>query len=187
MVNIESIPRMDCIDLVERFQNGELKAFDEIVSKYQQHVYSWAYCFTQNCEDAYDISQEVFIKVFRSLNGLKNSSAFNTWLRRVTINACTDFLRRQVTNQILDLSHVDKHYVNNTSPGESMETEELKGMISKAVDQLPKRQRKVFVLRYYKDMPLKDIAEALNCSLGTVKAHLSRATRRLRSSLLPFL
>ena len=185
---VESMSQIEHVTLVKRFQSGESSAFDDIVNSCRRYVYNLAYSFTRNCEDAYDISQEVFIKVFRSLNKLRNSSAFDIWLRRITINTCTDYLRSRSSERILeDFSLADDYYLTDrTLPGGLMDTGELQRMISRAVDQLPKRQRKVFILRHYEGLRLKDIARTLNCSLGTVKAHLFRATRKLRESLLPY-
>ena len=189
-VSLDSMSHMDRAMLVERFQNGESRAFDEIVDGCQKHVYNLAYHFTHNCEDSYDISQEVFIKVFRSLGKLKNSSAFDVWLRRVTVNACMDHLRRRPNEQMMDsLSYLEPEYITmdyNRLPDGSVENGELQKVISRAVDRLPKRQKRVFILRHYEGLSLKEIARALNCSLGTVKAHLFRATRRLRKILLPY-
>jgi RNA polymerase sigma-70 factor (ECF subfamily) len=174
--------------LVERFKRGESEAFDEIMNKYQKQVYNIAYGFIGNYEDAYDISQEVFIKVYRSLDKLRNSSAFVLWLRRITVNTCTDYVRQQVSEETLDdVSYLSNYYSSdNRSSDKLMETGELQKIISRAVNRLPKRQQKVFMLRHYDGLPLKDIAKTLNCSLGTVKAHLFRATRRLRDLLLPY-
>ena len=187
-VSLVNATQMEHTILVERFKKGESGAFDEIVNKYQKQVYNLAYGFTGNCEDAYDISQEVFIKVYRSLDKLRNGSAFILWLRRITINTCTDYLRQQVSEETLDdVSYLHKYYSSDyRSSDKLMETGELRKIISRAVERLPKRQRRVFILRHYEGLPLKDIAKTLNCSLGTVKAHLFRATRRLRDLLLPY-
>jgi RNA polymerase sigma-70 factor (ECF subfamily) len=190
-VSLDDISHVERATLVERFQSGEPGAFDEIVNRCQRHVYNLAYHFTHNCEDAHDISQEVFIKVFRSLNKLRESSAFDVWLRRVTVNACMDYLRRRPNEQMLDdLSYLDYELLargDNGLPDKPVEDGELRNVISRAVNQLPKRQRKVFILRHYEGLSLKEIAKALSCSLGTVKAHLFRATRRLRKLLLPYM
>jgi len=174
--------------LIQRFKNGELTAFDEIVRKYQKQVYNTAYGYIGNYEDAYDISQEVFIKVYKSLGKLKDNAAFGFWLRRVTLNACTDYVRRQGSETAMeDLSYLSNHYhTDNGTSDKLTESGELGKMISKAIQRLPKKQQKVFVLRHYEGLALKDIAETLNCSLGTVKAHLFRATRRLRDILMPY-
>jgi RNA polymerase sigma-70 factor, ECF subfamily len=189
IVSVGNTPQLDHIILIERFKKGEIGAFDEIVNKYQKQVYNIAYGFIGNCEDAYDISQEVFIKVFRSLRQLKNSASFFLWLKRITINTCTDFVRRQANEQNLEeFSYIQERYANDNRTSDSiMETGELKNVINRAVERLPMKQRKVFMLRHYDELPLKDIAEVLGCSLGTVKAHLFRATQRLRTLLLPYL
>jgi RNA polymerase sigma-70 factor (ECF subfamily) len=184
---INSVVPVDRAILVERFQSGEFDAFDEIVNGCRGRVYNLAYRFTHNAEDAYDISQEVFIKVFRSLGRLKDTSAFDAWLRRVTMNACMDHLRRRPNEQNTEFSNLVQDYVaGNERTDAPVEDGELRRMISKAVDQLPKRQKKVFVLRHYEGLALKEIADTLNCSLGTVKAHLFRATRRMRKLLTPY-
>lgn len=174
--------------LIQKFKNGEINAFEEIVRKYQKQVYNIAYGYIGNYEDAYDISQEVFLKVYKSIGKLKDDSAFSFWLRRITLNACTDYIRNQVNEMSMDdLSYVSNHYYNDSGTSDKlMESGELGKIISKAVRRLPKKQQKVFMLRHYDGLALKDIAETLNCSLGTVKAHLFRATRRLRDILMPY-
>ena len=173
--------------LVERFQSGEISAFDEIVERYHRYVYSLAYQFTHNCEDAYDISQEVFIKVFKSLSKLKNGSTLHIWLRRITINTCIDHLRQRPNEQALDdFPHLNRgHIVSGYSelPNSPVEMGELRNVISRAMDQLPKQQRKVFILRHYEGLSLEEIAKTLDRSQGAVKAHLFHATRRLRKLL----
>ena len=130
------------------------------------------------------------MKVFRSLSKLNNSSAFDAWLRRVTVNACMDYLRRRRNEHSFeDLACLDRISIardNSVLPDEPVENGELGMVISRAVNQLPRRQRRVFMLRHYEGLALKDIARKLNCSLGTVKAHLFRATRRLRKLLQPY-
>ena len=188
--NAKAISRIECAMLVERFQNGEISAFDEIVDRYRIYVYRLAYHFSHNMEDAYDISQDVFIKVFKSLGNLRNCSFFNTWMRRVALNTCIDYLRQRPDKQVLvDLSYLNyKHIAANhsDSPDGPIEACELGKMILKAVDQLPKKQRKAFILYHYEDLSIEEIAKTLNRSQGTVKAHLFKARRNLRKLLLPY-
>jgi RNA polymerase sigma-70 factor (ECF subfamily) len=177
--------------LVERFQSGESSAFDEIVDKYRRQVYRLAYGFTHNREDAYDISQEVFIKVFKSLGNLRKASTFNRWLRQIAINTCIDHLRKRPDEKVLDdlskMNHEHARGVYSELPDSHMAVSELQDMIHKAVDKLPEMQRTVFVLRHYEDLSLKEMAQTLKCPLGTVKANLFHATQRLRKLLLPYI
>lgn len=183
---LNSISVIGCNMLVERFQNGEVSVFSEIVNKCQAKVYYLAYRFTRNAEDSLDISQEVFIKVFRSLDKLKEISAFDAWLKRVTINACMDHLRQRYNGQV-PFDSILEYEIPHRPPDNSIENIELQKVISKAVDQLPKCQRRVFKLRYNEGLSLKEIAETMDSSLGTVKAHLFRATRRLRKLLAHYI
>jgi len=188
--NVHNMSRVECAMLVKRFQDGEVEAFDEIVDRYRIYVYRLAYHFSRNCEDAYDISQEVFIKVLKSLGNLRNGFVFSTWLRRITLNACVDHARRRPNEQALDdFSGLDFEYISDKhrdSPDNLVAAGELGNVISRAVDQLPRQQRKAFVLRHYEGLSIKDIANTLDRSQGAVKAHLFHATRRLRELLLPY-
>ncbi len=188
-VSLKNSSQYDHTVLIERCKNGENLAFDEIVNKYQSQVYGIAYSFIGNCEDAYDISQEVFIKVFRSINNLKNDDSFFLWLKKITLNTCTDFIRRKKNEQMInELAYVQKNfYIDNGTFDLIIEAGELKKIIRKAVYDLPIKQREVFILRHYKELSLKDIAEVLDCSLGTVKAHLFRATKKIKILLIPYL
>jgi RNA polymerase sigma-70 factor (ECF subfamily) len=174
--------------MVTRFKSGEPGVFDEIVDRYQRHVYRVAYRFTHNTEDAYDICQEVFVKVFKSLGGLRDEATLHTWLRRIAVNTCIDYLRQQSRKPTQD----DLHHPtlpSDTSvelPNRPLEMQELRSVIIHAVDQLPKRQKRVFMLRHYEDLSLKEVARTLECPLNTVKANLFHANRKLRKLLRPY-
>lgn len=173
-----------------RFQSGDLEAFSEIMAQYWDKVYEIAYGIIHNSEDAYDISQEVFIKVYKSLDSLKNLPSFDTWLHKVTANTCLDFMRRQTKYLVInDVSLIDQYH--RDAPIETLvdtsSDHKLLDVINEAVEDLPQRQRIVFILRYYEELSLKEIAKKLGCSIGTVKAHLFRATRQIRNLLSPLL
>jgi RNA polymerase sigma-70 factor (ECF subfamily) len=180
---------IDSAMLVERFQDGETGVFDEIVGRCQKSVYNLAYHFTHNCEDAYDISQEVFIKAFKSLGKLRENATFDAWIRKITVNTCIDFLRKHQNEYYLDDFSQLPQIVergDKTPPITPVEAKELRAMIIRAVDQLPEKQKKVFILRYYEDLSIQEIANILSRSEGTVKANLFHATRRLRELLTPY-
>jgi RNA polymerase sigma-70 factor (ECF subfamily) len=170
------IKNIDSSGLVKHFQNGEIEAFDEIVERYRSYVY---------------ISQDIFIKVFKSLSTLKKASIFNIWLRKMTVNACIDYIRQKSKEQILcDLSEMTLNTVacsDSELPDHRLDILELREMILKAVDRLPKRRKKVFILRHYENLSLEEIAQTLDCSVGTVKAHLFIARHDLKNILSPYL
>ena len=178
---------IDTALLVQRFQAGEIEAFDEIVNRYRRIIYRMAYYFTHNGEDADDISQDVLLKVFRSLNGFRGSSTFDTWLWRITMNTCLDHLRKQPDIEALDTSSYTSYKCSlgicRELPDSSTEMAELLSVISKAVGRLPDKQKTTFMLRHYEDLSLDEIAESLTCAVGTVKANLFHARRNLRDLL----
>ena len=181
-------------ELVERFQNGEQEAFNELVNRYHGKVYNLVYKYVPNSETAKDLSQEIFIKAYRALPNFKRQSAFYSWLYRIAVNLCIDFIRQQKRGQTLsfdDLPTVgnDEPAFNDVSPlpPDQLETKELGQIIGQAVQQLPPKQQHVFNLRYHDGLQLKEIAAQLDRSEGTIKAHLHHAHKRLRTLLVPYL
>jgi len=183
------------LGLVERFQLGDISAFNTLVSKYQTRIYDVVYSHTHNIEDAYDLSQEVFLRAFKSLGKFKKRSSFYTWLYRIAINACIDFTRqnsRITTIPIEEWSAVlEPRNLGNpnheNSPARAVEIQELRQLITKAINQLPPKQRVVFIMKRYQGLSLEEIAKLLDRSVGTVKAHLSHATSKLSCLLGPYL
>jgi len=187
-------PLIDEEALVAQFQNGDKEAFNALVIKYQQKIYNLIYKYVSNPETARDLSQEVFIKAYRALPHFKRQSAFYSWLYRIAINLCIDFIRQQKrikTLSIEDLANGNMEDIplndERPLPQELAEIQELGWIIGQAVLQLPPGQRRVFNLRYQEGLQLKEIAARLDRSEGTIKAHLHHAHQRLQRLLLPYL
>ncbi len=181
-------------ELVERFQNGEQEAFNELVIRYQGKIYNLVYKYVSNSETAKDLSQEIFIKAYRALPNFKRQSAFYSWLYRIAVNLCIDFIRQQKRGQTLSFEDLptggnDEPMFNDVSPlpPNQIETKELGQIIGQAVKQLPPKQQHVFNLRYHDGLQLKEIAAQLDRSEGTIKAHLHHAHKRLQTLLVPYL
>ena len=181
-------------ELVERFQNGEQEVFNELVIKYQGKIYNLVYKYVSNSETAKDLSQEIFIKAFRALPHFKRQSAFYSWLYRIAINLCIDFIRQQKRGQTLSFEDLttgsnNEMVFNDVSPlpPDQLESKELGYIIGQAVQQLPPKQQRVFNLRYQDGLQLKEIAAQLDRSEGTIKAHLHHAHKRLQTLLVPYL
>ena len=180
------------ITLVERFQHGDVAAFESLVLKYQNKVYDIIYHYTHDVEDAYDLSQEVFERAFKSLGGFKRKSSFYTWLYRIAINACIDYGRKWSRLQVFpveDWSSLRDSLIagSGNSPAETVLVQELSQQITRAIDQLPPKQRAVFIMKRLDGMSLEEIAQVLGRKVGTVKAHLSHATHKLMDLLDPYL
>jgi len=181
-------------NLVERFQDGEVGAFDELVIRYQDKIYRLAYSFVHNREDALDLSQEAFLRAFQALERFERKAAFYSWLYRITTNLCIDFLRNRSRTKSVSLDAEAAYLPNGLirgykqySPTKYVEEKELQQHIVNAVSTLSPKQREVFVLRHWDGLQIKEIANAIGRSEGTVKAHLFHAVRNLRKQLAEYL
>ena len=183
--------------LVKMAKSGDMKAFTRLVSKYDRHVMNIAYSF-RNCEeDANDIYQEVFLRVFRGLKNFEFRSEFSTWIYRITSNVCISWERKKGTNRFESIDKPAYNGEDETSfsemlPGDSKADEatiraETAEMIDMAIDSLPPQQKMAFVLKYYRELKIREIAVIMNCGEGTVKRYLFNSTRKVRELLKSFI
>ncbi|MDP8213900.1 MAG: RNA polymerase sigma factor [Candidatus Euphemobacter frigidus] len=170
--------------LIRRFQAGDTKAFNDIMMLFQEKALSLAYYRTGHREDALDIVQEAFVRMYKVLPGWKPKASLFTWLYRVIVNLSVDRSREKKRGGEVPLDilpPVDSR--RNHHPRAVLIGKEIGIMIERAVALLPPKQRDVFVLRQYQDLPLKEIARIQGCSVGAVKANLFLALRKLRAGL----
>lgn len=178
--------------LILNAQKGDMAAFEELVYKYDRHVLGIAKSFRNNDDDAKDIYQEVFLRVFRGLKNFQFKSEFSTWLFRITTNVCLTYQSRKKEYDSLD----KEVYMDDESPVTLSETlisennsdslaigSDLMNHISSAVDELPPQQKMVFTLKYFQEYKIKEIADMMQCSEGAVKKYLFTATHKMRNSL----
>lgn len=178
-------------DLIERLAAGDRPAFREFVERYKRVVYRLAFDLAGNHADAEDISQDVFIKVFRSIGTFRKGSRLNSWLYRVTINACHDFYRRKPreVRAISGVSLSDEKAPDlptldwSDRPEKGSEASFIQGRIDRALAVVTEQERAAFVLRHYEELDLKSIAATMEVSVGSVKSYLSRGIRKIRSEL----
>ena len=176
-------------DLIHRCRGGEEDAFSELYGRYRHRILSTAYRIIKNPEDAQDATQEIFLKMYRSISRWNpGRSRLSTWLYRLAANHAIDCWRarhRRLKSEIADdawqtatsrLRDADPRH----APYRVLEAKELVGRVRRCLDSLPPLQRKFFILRYFYGMTLEDIAVLENRSIGTVKGLLYRATRRVR-------
>lgn len=180
------------LELVERFQRGDITAFELLVKKYQNKIYDIVYHYTRSVEDAYDLTQEVFEKVFKSLKRFKKRASFYTWIYRIAVNSCIDYGRKRARFQTVSIEEQSRLYEflssgPGHSPAEAVEMYELEQQIARAIDQLSPKQKAVFILKRYEGLSLEEIAQVSGRSVGTIKAHLSHATAKLMELLAPYL
>jgi RNA polymerase sigma-70 factor (ECF subfamily) len=164
-------------------------AFEQLVYRYDRNVLSIASLYARDAEDAKDIYQEAFLRIYRGLPGFKGKSLFSTWLYRVVTNVCLSHLRknRKVEQLSLERDKVGQAVAATAVSGETPEKlyrgKEISEHVNNALATLPAQQRLVFILRHYQDRKLSEIAVMMNCAEGTVKRYLYEATRKLRGQL----
>ena len=193
----ESIPPAynDDAQLIEQFQSGDTAVFDTLFTRYQKRTYRLVQRFVPNHEDALDITQDAFMRAYQGLGNFKSQCQFYSWLYRITVNLCIDFLRKKSRSEVMvyesdgsdELPMANFPDLRSDSPAKAAENKELRIQIRKAIRQLPPKQRQIFILRHWDGLSLKDIAAAVGRSDGTVKAHLFHAHRNLRKHLSPYL
>ena len=176
-------------DLVTRAAGGDPTAFQTLVERHRSMVYRVAYQFAGNHHDAEDIAQEVFLKVYRSLDRFRQDAQLTSWLYRIVMNACIDHRRRQSPASSAPFGEEAERRMLNT-PEECPGPEacayggELGAVLQSEIAQLPHGQRIVFVMRHHQGLKLSEIAEALGLAEGTVKRQLHAAVHRLRGALV---
>ncbi len=178
--------------LVQQAKNGDQTAFAQLVTAYEGKIYNLAYRYLGNQEDAMDASQEVFLRMFRFLEGFQEDSSFSTWLYRIGINVCKDLLSKKTRRAEQPLEYPDEESDSRPAevpddrydPEKIMESAELRRTLSDAIAQLPAPQREMILLRDVQGLSYEEIGEALCLESGTVKSRLFRARENLRKKLL---
>jgi RNA polymerase sigma-70 factor (ECF subfamily) len=182
-------------ELVERAREGDGAAFQVLIERYKKKIYAVALDMTGDHHNAEDISQDVFLKAFRSLPGFKGRASVSTWLYRMAVNVCIDRSRKKAWKALrpkgimTDDDIYSQAQSRNTlsDPEKELENALLQQHIRRALDNLTQRERAVFVLRHYHAMPVKEIADCLNITVGTVKSTLFRALKHLQEKLAPYI
>ncbi len=171
--------------LVTSAKTGNIDAFSELVRRYRNDVYSMAWQFVRNREDAWDITQDVFVRADRSIRKFRGESSFKTWILRITANLCKDFFKkRRLKTVALDDSAANVAASEpQADPDRRLEAKELGGAIEKALQRLSPNHYQAFVLREFEGFSYQDIAKTAGCSLGTVMSRLHHARKKLQSSL----
>lgn len=178
-------------ELVSLLKKGDREAFDEMIRIYQSKVINIAYGMLSDREDALDASQEVFIKIYKSIDGFRESSSLSTWIYRIAANICKDYLRkRQRTAKTVSIDNTDDEDNeiftipdSGDTPEEKIEKAELQEEIKRAINSLSEDYKTVLVFCDIEGMSYDDIARILKCPTGTVKSRLNRARQALRKKI----
>ena len=176
-------------DLIRRAQADDIDAFCLLAQRYARRIHLLAFHYCRNAQDAEDLSQEVWLKAYQALRSFRFDSSFYTWLRRITINAFlnhrrANFFRRRGQTTAVQLVQIDSEPLELRSVSEeNIYNKLLFESVVEALAELTPSQRLAFLLRHYEGMSYDEIANAMNCSAGTVKKGVSRAIVKLRARL----
>ncbi len=168
--------------LIKQFIEGDESVFKNLVQRHKEKVRNIIYLTIGNVDVVDDIAQEVFITVYKNLNKFRFESQFTTWLYRITINKCKDYLRKVKIRRIF--IPIDEQH-NNYSYSSSPENKDTAEVVRKAISKLPEKLKVPLMLKDIEGMSYQEIAETVDCEIGTVKSRIFRAREGLKNILKP--
>lgn len=197
LASVTSLAKVEERALVEQAQTGSRAAFEELVRRYDRDVLRLALNLMKRTEDARDVYQEAFLKVFRNLHRFRFECSFYTWLYRIVTNVCLDHLRRrqarpedqapetasQFEDGNVDFFERQREHRATLDPERNLLGQEIRTRLAAAMERLSPRERIVFEMKHYQGLKLRAIGDVLGTSEETVKNSLFRATRKLRTEL----
>ncbi|MGA0368357.1 MAG: sigma-70 family RNA polymerase sigma factor [Kiritimatiellia bacterium] len=182
---------------VQEARQGDLSAFDYLMSKYQSRIYALLYNMTSNREDAEDLLQDVFLKAYKALPKFKGNSSFYTWVYRIAVNTAINYVRKRKRKQGLSLDHLDLglerdpalvQLASQETPDRNLDLKDLQKKLNAALQTLSEKHRMVVVLHDIQGLPHREIGKILGVSSGTVRSRLFYARQQLQAQLtdLPY-
>ncbi|OFW07263.1 MAG: hypothetical protein A3H96_17230 [Acidobacteria bacterium RIFCSPLOWO2_02_FULL_67_36] len=176
-------------ELVARSRGGDLDSFNQLVLRWERPIYALAYRVIGREEDARDVAQETFLRAYRALSGFKGQAKFSSWLYRITLNLCRDWIRRERRAPVMQAPEgVDIiELAGEATPSESIEDLVTRRQLGRAVGRvmslLPDEQRTAIIMKEYHGLTFQEIADLLDCPLSTVKTRLYQGLSVLRKQL----
>lgn len=169
--------------IISKLKNGEANAIDELYQNYSEQVYNTALSYVQNIPDAEEVTQDVFVKIYKNAHSFKGDSKLSTWIYRITVNTSLNKVKSKKKFFFLglDQAHKESNFVH---PGVLMERKEDAQQLYRVIQGLPDNQKTCFILSYIEDLPRKEIAQIMNLSLKAVESLLQRAKKNLQKNLI---
>ena len=180
------------LGLVKRVKAGDYQAFDLLVLKYQSRLISTAFKYVKDIQIAEDLTQESLIKSFKSINSFREDSSFYTWVYRITVNTAKNFLiskKRKdelLQTDLLEEGSIDIESVNTDSPDEIFDATELQSIITRTLNQLGEETKTALTLREFEGLSYEQIAEVVNCPVGTVRSRIFRGREVIDDAIREF-
>jgi len=183
-------------ELVDRARHGDMGAYDDLVRRYQERIYSTVYHMTGNHEDANDLAQEAFIKAYQALKTFKGGSSFYTWVYRIAVNKTINFLKQRKNRVHISLNDMDfnaEHdpdlvsLISEKTPRRDINLAELQEKLNEALQKLSEHHRLVVTLHDVQGLSHEEIAAIMDCNIGTVRSRLFYARQQLQAHLSDYL
>jgi len=186
-----SAPQMTWSDeeLVARSIGGDQESFNQLVLRWERPIYALAYRVIGREEDARDVCQETFLRAFRALNGFRGQAKFSSWLYRIALNLCRDWVRKERRTPVIqapeELEVLEMAAVREPPPSveDLVARRELTRVVERAMARLPEEQRTAIILKEYHELTFQEIADLVGCPLSTVKTRLYQGLSVLRREL----
>lgn len=171
---------LDDRQLLEMYRSGEAeKMFNEMVRRYHSRIYWVARRMVKSHEDADDIAQEVFVRAYTALENFRGDSNIYTWLYRIAVNLSINHIRKQKVRKLMDISDYLPFLAKDAEQDKGMMHDENVSLIERAIETLPEKQRAVFIMRYYDELPYEQISAILGTSVGGLKANFHHAVKKV--------
>lgn len=188
---METINSIDEQTLIQKAQKGDIKAYESLVFKYDKRVMALIRHSVLNDEDAKELYQDIFLKVYRSIGKYGKNSNFYTWLYRITINTCLNYHQKKSTrlDKITETINTDSYISKQTkqNPESVMMNNELQETIQEGLNNLSPKEKMVFILKHYEGLKIREIADLLKETDGSVKNCLFRGIKKLKIHLTPLM
>jgi RNA polymerase sigma-70 factor, ECF subfamily len=181
-------------EIIQDIQNGDINSFKDLFEFHKEMVFNVCLKFLEDSDDAKDISQDIFIKVYNSINTFKFESKFSTWLYRICVNHCLNHLRKKKSMKWLSLDNISERFNKeeseitdkSTQTDKLFERKESEEIIRKAIDSLPSNQKIALTLSKFEELSYNEIASIMDCSLSSVESLLFRAKQNMAKKLLKY-
>ena len=171
------------LQLIQAIANGESKAFQELYEIFSARVFNTALSYTQNEQEAEEITQDVFTNIYRNASKFKGEASVSTWIYRITVNTSLNQLKKKKRFSFLKFGEPELNKPDFDHPGVLLEKKENARLLFKVIDTLPDSQKSAFILSYIEDLPRQEVANILEISLKATESLLQRAKKNLRDKL----
>jgi RNA polymerase sigma-70 factor (ECF subfamily) len=174
------------LQLVKLCQSGDNSAFEVLVTRHKDRIYKLIYRMIGDAGEVDDIAQDVFLKVYQKLNKFECRSRFSTWITKITVNQCINYLRSRRRAKLFSTALLRRKTLW-VKPDSTIQRDEKCKKVYEAINSLPPKQKAVIVLHYFEDRSCEEIADVLGSSVGTVKSRLFHGRKKLKKLLEPYI